>query len=233
MAWTEDRVAILTKMWEGGSTATEIAKVLDVTRNAVIGKAHRLGLSGRPSPIKKKKAAPAAKTKAAEKKKAAPKKKEAAKPAAKAASKAATKEEATKPAPKAKAKPAAAAKAEPAKPAKEKAKAKPAPVEKIEIPISTRIEEPEVEHDPNKKGLTLMELTERTCRWPYGDPQDLDSFYFCGAPCEPEVSYCAHHASQAYQQPNQKKDEAAKKAAAQAEARKKKEAAEKAAGGKS
>lgn len=53
MAWTDERVAILKKMWGDGKTAAEIAKELGegVTRNAVIGKAHRLKLSGRASPI--------------------------------------------------------------------------------------------------------------------------------------------------------------------------------------
>ena len=52
MSWTEDRVALLTKLWKEGKTAKEIADTLGgVTRNAVIGKAHRLNLSGRSSPI--------------------------------------------------------------------------------------------------------------------------------------------------------------------------------------
>lgn len=52
MSWTEDRVAILKKLWGEGKTAAEIAKELGgVTRNAVIGKAHRLKLSNRASPI--------------------------------------------------------------------------------------------------------------------------------------------------------------------------------------
>jgi hypothetical protein len=52
MSWTDDRVAVLTKMWGEGKTAAEIAKTLGgVTRNAVIGKAHRLKLSNRASPI--------------------------------------------------------------------------------------------------------------------------------------------------------------------------------------
>ena len=53
MAWTDERVALLKKMWGDGKTAAEIAKELGegVTRNAVIGKAHRLKLSGRASPI--------------------------------------------------------------------------------------------------------------------------------------------------------------------------------------
>jgi len=51
MGWTEDRVAVLKKLWLEGLSASQIAKQLGgVTRNAVIGKVHRLGLSGRAAP---------------------------------------------------------------------------------------------------------------------------------------------------------------------------------------
>lgn len=51
MAWTDDRVEILAKLWAEGLSASQIAKQLGgVTRNAVIGKVHRLGLSGRATP---------------------------------------------------------------------------------------------------------------------------------------------------------------------------------------
>jgi GcrA cell cycle regulator len=55
MVWTDHRVDELKKLWNEGKTASQIADELGhVTRNAVIGKAHRLGLSSRPSPIKRK-----------------------------------------------------------------------------------------------------------------------------------------------------------------------------------
>src|SRR5690606_34006788 len=67
MSWTDERIATLKKMWEGGATASQIADELGgVSRNAVIGKAHRLGLKSRPSPVK------ANEPKKAEKKAAAP-----------------------------------------------------------------------------------------------------------------------------------------------------------------
>ena len=51
MEWTEDRVETLKKLWLEGQSASQIAKQLGgVTRNAVIGKVHRLGLSGRATP---------------------------------------------------------------------------------------------------------------------------------------------------------------------------------------
>ena len=53
MSWTDERIETLKKMWDSGMTATQIAEELGgVSRNAVIGKAHRLGLPARPSPVK-------------------------------------------------------------------------------------------------------------------------------------------------------------------------------------
>lgn len=64
MSWTEERVDILKQLWGEGKTAAEIAKALGegVTRNAVIGKAHRLKLSSRVSPIQQNTKKPVAKT---------------------------------------------------------------------------------------------------------------------------------------------------------------------------
>ena len=53
MAWTEERVELLSKLWAEGLSASQIARTLgDATRNAVIGKIHRLGLSGRATPAR-------------------------------------------------------------------------------------------------------------------------------------------------------------------------------------
>lgn len=54
MAWTDEMVEDLKKMWHEGLTTGEIGKRLNVSKNSIVGKVHRLGLSGRPSPIKKK-----------------------------------------------------------------------------------------------------------------------------------------------------------------------------------
>jgi GcrA cell cycle regulator len=65
MSWTDDRVEILKKMWGEGQSASQIAKELGgVTRNAVIGKVHRLGLSNRTTAGAAAKAEPKAKAKA-------------------------------------------------------------------------------------------------------------------------------------------------------------------------
>lgn len=58
MSWTDERIQQLKDLWGQGYSASEIAgKLGGVTRNAVIGKVHRLGLSGRPSPIRRSKPA--------------------------------------------------------------------------------------------------------------------------------------------------------------------------------
>ena len=58
--WTDEKIAKLKKLWSEGLTTGEIGKRLGVSKNAVVGKAHRLGLKGRPSPIKRQEPAAAA-----------------------------------------------------------------------------------------------------------------------------------------------------------------------------
>src|SRR5687767_2748587 len=73
MSWTDERIDRLKDLWSQGMTASQIADELGgVSRNAVIGKAHRLGLKARPSPVKANEPKPAPKPKEAEAK-AAPK----------------------------------------------------------------------------------------------------------------------------------------------------------------
>ncbi|MBQ8481520.1 MAG: global cell cycle regulator GcrA-like protein [Alphaproteobacteria bacterium] len=54
MGWTDESVEELRRLWDKGLTASEIAKKLGVTKNAIVGKVHRLCLKARPSPIKTK-----------------------------------------------------------------------------------------------------------------------------------------------------------------------------------
>ena len=52
MAWTSDKIKQLTKLWNKGKSTVEIARELGISKNAVVGKVHRLGLDARPSPIR-------------------------------------------------------------------------------------------------------------------------------------------------------------------------------------
>lgn len=54
MSWTIDKIKQLKKLWTKGKSTVEIAKELGISKNSVIGKVHRLELTARPSPIKKK-----------------------------------------------------------------------------------------------------------------------------------------------------------------------------------
>lgn len=164
MSWTDERIGILKKMWKEGKSAAEIAKTLGkgVTRNAVIGKAHRMGLSGRPSPIKKQ---------------AAPKKGKAATPAPKKAAKAPRGGKKEKAAP---------------APTRNSRNAAP-PAREVEEPVSSGSE-----IAPLNGGITLLDLTERMCKWPIGDPREPD-FVFCGRGIRIGTPYCPDHAAMAYQ----------------------------------
>lgn len=133
MSWTDERVALLKKLWGDGRTAAEIARALGsgFTRNAVIGKAHRLKLSSRLSPI-----------------------------------------------------------------SSSMPKSKPANTQRHHVPRAKTPPPPPVKIDV--KGIKLIDLKERMCRWPLGDPQDPD-FKFCGCNTVPGLPYCADHARMAYQ----------------------------------
>ena len=193
MSWTEERVETLKKMWAEGQSASQIAKELGgVTRNAVIGKVHRLGLSNRAT------AGAATKEKAA-KADAAPKPK-AAKPAAP------------------KAAPAAAPKPAPAPAAEAPTPAVATPMRKQIIPAGQPLPpqpsaneiSPEAlakvnEVEKQAKKLTLMELTERTCKWPIGDPSS-DDFWFCGLSVQQGKPYCEAHVGVAFQPMSSRRD---------------------------
>ncbi len=53
MAWTPEKIKLLKKLWQKGKSTVEIGRELGMSKNAVVGKVHRLELSARPSPIKK------------------------------------------------------------------------------------------------------------------------------------------------------------------------------------
>ncbi len=58
MTWTDERISELARLWESGQSASVIGRLLGVTKNAVVGKAHRMRLASRPSPIRQERRAP-------------------------------------------------------------------------------------------------------------------------------------------------------------------------------
>jgi GcrA cell cycle regulator len=200
MSWTDERVETLKRMWAEGQSASQIAKELGgVTRNAVIGKVHRLGLSNRVGGKDDEEeggAAPAAP--AATRLDPTPR----AEPAPQRA-------ETPRPAP------AAAAAAAAAQPA---SNVTPLPIRKAIIPAGQPLPpqpslneiSPEAlasvrEVEKRARKLTLMELTERTCKWPIGDPA-TDDFWFCGLPSLPGKPYCEAHVGVAFQPMSARRD---------------------------
>lgn len=189
MSWTDERVELLKKMWGEGQSASQIAKELGgVTRNAVIGKVHRLGLSNRAGAGASAKAGGAAKAKAAPKPKAEAKPK--AKPAAKPAA------EAAEPAP-----------AKPAVPARRAIipAGQPLPPQPSANEISAEALAKKNEVEKKAKKISVMELTEKTCKWPIGDPA-TEEFWFCGLPSQPGKPYCEAHVGVAFQPMSSRRD---------------------------
>ena len=205
MSWTDERIDRLKAMWTEGATASQIAEDLGgVSRNAVIGKAHRLGLEARPSPVKpgeeKERAAPAAASAPAAK--PAPVERAAPKPAAAApaAAPAAATEtpERTTPHPRTPQR----AHSDNVQyrsigpggfirqgPGDQQPPIPPAPPRRL-VPAKPS---PEVADK-----TSLLELNDRICKWPMGHPGEPD-FHFCGNAANPGFPYCVQHCGVAYQ----------------------------------
>ena len=191
MSWTDDRVELLKKMWGEGKSASQIAKELGgVTRNAVIGKVHRLGLSNRSTGGASTSNTEATETKA----KAAPKKEAKAEP---------------KPRPAPAPEPIAAPAPVP-RPVVTGRKAiipagQPLPPQPSANEISPEALAKVSEVEKKAKKLGLLELTERTCKWPVGDPA-TDDFWFCGLPVQAGKPYCEAHVGVAFQPMSSRRD---------------------------
>ena len=163
MSWTDDRVETLKKLWADGLSASQIANELGgVTRNAVIGKVHRLGLAGRVKSNRSSVSRVRSKPRAA-------------KPTVRMPQYSGN----------------AALRMDPL----EENETAPAPVVR---PVLQEIFIPEEDR------ASILDLNERRCRWPVGDPTH-DDFYFCGRSCDPADSYCEDHSKVAYQPSNDRK----------------------------
>ncbi|MGE4324872.1 MAG: GcrA family cell cycle regulator [Pseudodonghicola sp.] len=193
MSWTDERVELLKKMWAEGQSASQIAKELGgVTRNAVIGKVHRLGLSNRTTGT-----APA-KAETKEKPIEAPKPEVAAKPKP---------EPRPEPAPRAPVETKPAVEQRPTPPARKQIipAGQPLPPQPSANEVSPEALAKVNEVEKKSKKLTLMELTERTCKWPVGDPATPD-FWFCGLPTQAGKPYCEAHVGVAFQPMSARRD---------------------------
>lgn len=168
MNWTDERVDLLKKLWGEGLSASVIAaQIGGISRNAVIGKVHRLKLSGRgranAAPARPKKSAAAQPVAAAATAKSSPRSTTVVRPVAVTVGATALQ---------------AQFETEPV--ARQQIVAR----EDVVIPISRR--------------LKLVQLSERTCKWPNGDPMQED-FHFCGNDCADSGPYCTYHSRIAYQ----------------------------------
>jgi GcrA cell cycle regulator len=192
MSWTDERVDKLKELWAEGMSASQIAKMMGgVTRNAVIGKVHRLGLSNRGGPGLEEGPRPAEPT--------AP---------------------VAKPAPVA---PDAAAAPPPEPPPVSVEETLPAPAARRTPPVIRDATQPRAPGAPTPeeeaaratlaeiekfaRRISLLELTERTCKWPIGDPTEED-FAFCGLACVPGKPYCQYHVAVAFQPMSSRRDRA-------------------------
>jgi GcrA cell cycle regulator len=232
MSWTDERVETLKRMWAEGQSASQIARELGgVTRNAVIGKVHRLGLSNRVTAAEAMPAshapdagtvaspsapgsAPGALASGAQTATAAP---TPAEPAAAAP--------VVDPAPAAPAVPDTAAAAPAITDADDDDDAdtaidspvitpmrrqivpagQPLPPQPAANEISAEALATVREVEKHARKLSLMELTERTCKWPVGDPA-TDDFWFCGLPSQTGKPYCEAHVGVAFQPMSARRD---------------------------
>ncbi len=213
MSWTDERIETLKTMWEGGQTASQIAEALGgVSRNAVIGKAHRLGLQSRPSPVKSNDPDKATATPAA----AAP-----VAPAASSTPAPAPPRAAPEPDPEPPFRVAAAQAAvdddddEDGNVAPAPAPVKPQPVLRSVGPGGFLRQAPGEQQPPSTPApprrlvpakpsaemagkTSLLDLSDRVCKWPLGHPGEPD-FHFCGDKVNPGFPYCVNHCGHAYQ----------------------------------
>ena len=166
MSWTDERVELLKKLWTEGLSASQIAGRLGngVTRNAVIGKVHRLNLSGR---VQQQRAAQPRQPRKQREPSLAPRAGGGGMPSMPTAGTTALK-------------PMMRAETH-IRPA---AIPEPQPLRLVDLPKDGRV--------------TILHLSDKTCKWPIGDPGS-EEFCFCGHGPREGSPYCEYHARLAYQ----------------------------------
>lgn len=177
MSWTDERVELLKKLWMEGLSASQIAGELGegVTRNAVIGKVHRLKLSARAKPASSTPRPRVSRPSVSRRSSSS---------SSSAASSASIKRRVMNSAP--------IVGATALKASEET---------DIELDVLPQTEELFI---PEAERLTLLMLTEQTCKWPIGDPFAAD-FHFCGRTSDEGKPYCEFHARKAYHQVERKR----------------------------
>ena len=201
MSWTEERIERLKKMWHDGATASQIADELGgVSRNAVIGKAHRLGLEQRPSPVKpgeEKEAKKAAQGGWARARRRGPEGAQAPRLRRRRPARLRRRDRGAAPAT------ASLNRSAPEMqyrsigpggfirqgPGDQQPPIPPAPPRRL-VPAKPS---PEVADK-----TSLLDLNDRICKWPMGHPGEPD-FHFCGNQANPGFPYCVDHCGVAYQ----------------------------------
>lgn len=177
VSWTDERVELLKKLWADGLSASQIAaKLGGVSRNAVIGKVHRLKLSGRAKSTKSSAPRPKRTT-------APPRVAGAVHQGGGTRTSAYGGSTVRGGTAVSRGMTATALKQSPDAEALVAPDLR--PIEDVVVPIAKR--------------LPLTELSENTCKWPYGDPL-TDEFYFCGHSTEEKSPYCKYHGKLAFQQ---------------------------------
>jgi GcrA cell cycle regulator len=182
MGWTEERVELLKKLWLEGLSASQIAGVLGegVTRNAVIGKVHRLKLSGRAKPASSTPRVRNASRSSARR---------VSSPSGGSSSPRSSLGGMMKSRSLGSAPMHGATALKISEDVEAEAYVAPQAVE-LFIPVAER--------------LSLLQLSENTCKWPIGDPLSSE-FYFCGQHSNDGKPYCEFHSRRAYHQVDRKK----------------------------
>lgn len=185
MTWTDERVALLKKLWMEGLSASQIAAELGsgVTRNAVIGKVHRLKLSARAKPTN---VAPRAKPS----RPSAPRR-----PSSGSSSGGGSRNAG------ASTTYATSTRRTSAAPVMGATALKMEETQAVEVAVHQKAAELVI---PSEERVSLLQLSEKTCKWPIGDPMNPD-FHFCGREADENKPYCEFHARRAYHQIDRKK----------------------------